>query len=321
MRVLNDQALKSDVELMFDETMRRDPKPMRDWFKSSWLKQLLKNDWFAKNFLHKIEPIGDSGRFQGFGKAAEGLLVRVGGKKVDIREYTPYDVKDAKAGLLYWYQPTTHSLSFYKGQEDILLVKDYFAALLDADPNTDLRRINAQDVVRAARAWHDEEVRRRAEERKAPAKARWKTLSEGRDWTPVCEVKDSLGDVYQMIRLVSPKALVVESELMAHCTYMYKGDNLAHAHIFDGRTVIVSLRRVKNMAEPVATAEFTVEKDKPVYIVQVKPYHNGWADEQGKKEELPAGLESAVTHAAHDPSNLPRFQPIKRPEQVFEVKK
>lgn len=323
MRVLNEPTLKSDIDLMFDQTMVRDDKKVREWFKGAWLKQLVKSEWFTKNYLHKITVVGNAGMFEGFGKAAESLLLRVGGKKIQLRQYSEYDVKDAKSGLLYWYQPTTHSLNFYKNQEEIILVKDYFAALLDADSNTDLRRINAQDAIRAARNWHTEEALRREREKKEPALRVWRTLSEGRDWTPVCEIKDSAGNVYKMIRLISASALVAETELMDHCTYMYKGDRPGHSHIFDGETVVVSVRLKKNMAVPVVTAEFHVVTGKPVYIVQVQPYHNGWTHPTtGKKATIPAGLEASINSAAHSPDNQPRFQPMNRPGHAeFEVNK
>lgn len=332
MRVLNEIAMKADVDHMFDATMSHQNKSIRDWFKGSWLKQLTKTDWFVKTFLHKMSAQDGGGMFHGLSDTAtKALLIRVRGRKVEIKEFTTYDVKDAKAGTLFWYAPTTHSLLHFNHLDEIIHVRDYFKALLEENPNTDLRRINAVDAVRATTTWHSNAERRRleaerlaevqrqleldrmtAEERKrAEAEAtksirEWRTLSEGRDWTPVCKLHAD-GSDFVMIRLISAKALVVESSNMAHCTYTYKDD------IYDGKTVVLSVRPLGMQHHSMVTVELHTD---PLHVIQIQPYHNGWVHESTPTipgAKVSPAMKSAIQHACLDTANTDRFRPIMRP--------
>jgi hypothetical protein len=338
MRVINDSALKVDIDNMFDSLMGREVAALRNWFKSAWQKQLIKADWFKDRFLHKIEAIGGKGMFSGLNaNKATCLEYKVNGRALTLKDYTEYDIKDARAGLLWFYAPTTHSLNYYRYLDDIILVRDYLMWKLDDNPEADLRRLNAEDTLRAAQKWHADAARRAAEEARREALRRqkelealseeqrkrvealgvksvrdWDTMKEGRDWKHVADF-NAAGVDYTVIRLTSSKACLVESEHMAHCTYLYKD------RIFDSETVLLSVRETKHLHKPLVTAELHSD---PMHIIQIKPFHNGKAHiELGLPAmQLPAGVEEFVSAFVMRSGNKNHFEKLSNPLQ-FKVEK
>lgn len=317
MRILNENALKADIDTMFDSALAYQTAAIRNWFKGTWLKPLLKNQWFAENFLHPIKVVG-GGLFDGLGDDDNGYLVsRVAGRKVSIREYTEFDVKDARKGLLYWYQPTTHSILHFKNLEDVVLVRDYLTQLTEATPDFDLRKVNAQDAVKAATKWHEETVRRaeearlrQEEENKIPALKSWRTMKKGEDWEPIAKLSVH-GVEYAVIRLTSPKALRIEGESMAHCIYSYTRNLYQHPYVF------LSIRTKKDLYQPLFTAE--VHNLSPVVTIQLQPWHNG-VEFEGRQERLPVGFEKAFLDLMKDQNVYSRFGKLDNPNE-FEVKR
>lgn len=288
MRILNLVALKVDVDNMFDISFHEHDKKIRDWFKSSWTKVLVKDKWFQDKFVHRVLPVGTAGnsKFRGFGaKTTLGLYTRVGTKKIDLSEFTEFDHKDAVAGTLFWYSPTTHSLNHYNHMTDIMFVRDYLRSLVEENPLIDLRRINADDAKKAATKWHAEAAKRLAEahakeleakraelekmseaerraflEKSTTALRAWRTLQSNTDWVSVSEFHHS-GTAYELIRLTSPKALKVESEAMSHCVYSYVKE------LYNERTTLLSVRLKESVWLPRVTIEL---HSPPLHVIQIQ---------------------------------------------------
>jgi hypothetical protein len=312
-RVLNDNAMKADVDNMFDAAFAHQDKKLRDWFKSAWLKQMLKEEWFKKTFIHRVTLLDGGGLFKGLdSKATKFLSIRVGVKKITLKEFTEYDAKDAKAGTLFWYAPTTHSLLHYNHLDEINLVRDYFKDLLTEDPNADLRRLNAEDAVRAARKWHDDAAKRASEAPVKEALNVFKTLKKDEDYRFIGYLH-AAGNEWAVIRLCTKKALVAESQLMDHCTYTYAED------IYNGHAVILSIRPKKMPYLATVTVEVHTP---PLHIIQIQPYHNGW---ENRAKGLPAvtlpdGMKEAVAEFIHRKEVQDQFTPLQK-DNEFRVNK
>jgi hypothetical protein len=263
MRVLNEQALKADIETVFSLTIGNSHPKVLTWFKTVWLKELTKMEWFQSQFLHRMKGIDATSRFQGFGaKAALGLEVHIASRKEKIKEFTPYDVKDAIAGTLMWYAPTTYSILHFTYLEELTLVRDYLRHLFTEQPDTDTRRLAFNDVVLSARTWF--EAMRRVN--LPDYVKRWERLADGKDWSIVFDFyyKDEL---YRVLRLLTKKALVAESEAMSNCLYTYIED------IYTDKCVIVSIRKATDLAQPILDGEIHTD---PFHIVQCRGWHNDW---------------------------------------------
>lgn len=262
MRILNQDALTTDTDHVFDQLLKDAPKPVVDWFKTTWTNVLvMKTPWFKEAFLHPVVYKDSGGMFEGLGDVGSSLTVKIGREVVTLDATGPYDIKDAKNKILFYYSPTNRSLISFGLDHSTILARDYLTFLVSEDPSTNLKKMSPEAVIKLAAEWH---------ERSAPDKAKqvWRTLREGSDWSVITEFHHQ-GAKYLMIRLRTKKALVAESEILDHCVYSYDHK------LYNTKTVLASLRKAGKASEPIATIELVTD---PFWVVQFYGYDNSKID-------------------------------------------
>jgi hypothetical protein len=224
------------------------------------------------------------------GPIAPTLFADAPSGRLELEPQTEWDIKDAEAGTLWYYAPTTHNLQVYR--DEVVDVRDYILGLLSEDANTDISRRNWTDTVRASKHWHEEQ-RRKLEEEMCVAAEAAKVLAdaqhraavpvEGIDWFRALDEPFQInGRKLMLVRLVSARALKYESYVLDHCVHTY-GES-----IFNGKTIIMSVRDLESIETPLITIEFYSEELKPPYLIQIRGIHNHDAN------QTVYGIEQAV---------------------------
>lgn len=258
MRILNQDALTTDTDHVFDVLLKDQPEPVITWFKTTWTNVLvLKTQWFKDAFLHPVVYKDSGGMFEGLGDAGSGMTVKIGRETITLNATGPYDVKDAKNRILFYYSPTSRSLISHGLDKETILARDYLSYLVSEDPSVNLKKMSPETVIKLAAEWHA---------RSAPDKAKqvWRTLREGSDWSVITEFHHK-GAKYLLIRLRTKKALVAESEMLDHCVYSYA------SKLYNTHTVLASLRKAGKASEPIATIELT---HPPFHVLQFYGFEN-----------------------------------------------
>jgi hypothetical protein len=154
---------------------------------------------------------------------------------------TDYEKKDARAGFLYAIDTNTsvHGIVFLLGLPSI---KDFLVGMLTEDPNVQLSKYVWPTVQKQSQDWHTEQ-----EKLKAKAdRLEWNKLKDKKDWWKVGESKDGR---WTLLRLCTKAALVYEAQKQHICIDTYDD------YLYDGQTLLLSLRKSENLAQPVCTLE------------------------------------------------------------------
>jgi hypothetical protein len=282
MRILNLDTLKSDMELHFGGT-KANPAFVTffEWMEKAWVKHLIKSSE-KDNYFLPVQVLSMPSFFKSDnGPIPDELLIETPNGDVKLEPQSEWDISDAKKEVLWYYYPTTHSIS--KFRDEIINVRDYVLSQ-EQTVLANLQRRNWPDTVKAADKWHGEQ-RRILEERMraqaaelanrltAEAKERQASLEsvEGPDWFRALDEPFIIGGKqYTLVRLISQRALNHESYIMDHCVHTY-----GH-RLFDSETVILSVRALEDINLPLVTVEFWCERNsrQPPYLVQIKGIHN-----------------------------------------------
>lgn len=246
-----------------------------------------------------------------------------GGHRALLRNLNTYEKKDARAGLLYVYEPLVHwtvTNEFFA----LIQIKDYLCHLLEEDPKTDLNRYVRETVKAQSDAWHAEQVRLNQDNLKTKGLTnKWTDLKEGLDYAIV---GTSECQTWTLVRLRSKRALVYEHERQHLCIDTYE-----HV-LYNPGSLLLSLRNAKKVEDPVATIEAHWSSDSPLLTKAKSPL--------GPRQFMaacnrPYSVESPEVKAFHQiviaackhPDGKPQefghyrsevFQPIKAPSGYLE---
>lgn len=279
MRIANQSDLTADLHRYFGAPRGKN-KAFIEWLEKAWVRAFLKkpdNTFITPVVVDKLPAF-----FKVATPLPPRLVIDPDGQCLEYEPQSEWDLKDAEAGSLRYYQPKDRTL--YCFFEEVTEVRDYVLELLEQHPTTNMAKRSWTDVVTASRKWHEEQARMLAarlaaeeEQRRRDLKVSSGTmdfhnLDKGVDWMTahpgplVCSSKSLM-----LIRLTSPRSLLYESFKMDHCVHSY------YERIYDEQTVILSVRDFHQPSEPLITVEISTPIEGESYdpfIVQIKGAHN-----------------------------------------------
>lgn len=280
MRILNIKDAESDLRLhfryWFEDAKGSEKSPLfRNWLLKVWLPNLTVkgSEWMFPIYVKEFPSLmkGLQGKPQLFVDLPSGPL-QVYGKD-------EWDIKDARAGTLFFYQSA--KVTFAKYSEDLSTLRDYLEQSLFRDkPDTyDVRKHAVAAVTKASAEWHvAEEARRQRERAKREAEQRQLQVHFGTDMDIIGEFDAGKPSVaYIIVKLKTQNALTIEGDRMHHCIGSY-GHRLE-----DGFTQLLSIRKASAPKDPILTTEIIVDKN-PVgarlmrNIVQIRAPYNAGAE-------------------------------------------
>lgn len=157
MRLINGDTLKTEIALLASEVGNA---KYVDWLTNGVLKWLMKHrPVFVSTYCTKIQPKKHSMFEDPF---VTYFYTDQAGQPVRIYLEDEFDKKDAAAGTLYFFNPTI-SLRHWLFQQNPLLIeaRDFLAAKIAENPNTDLRKYTLDTLETHLEAWKAERERLR----------------------------------------------------------------------------------------------------------------------------------------------------------------
>jgi hypothetical protein len=294
MRVLNKQDLSFAFESLLLGYRTRDQLSETEAKIASWLSESVPK-WLLKhvstfktqclppiqrNSLNFFDPDGEVRVF--FYKGLDGVKQRV-------YLENPFDLKDAEAGILFWFLPP-QQFSFYLRQHLPIINEalDFFTYKLEKKPDLDIRKYTLDNLPQHINTWKQEleqerlrQVQARAvalqqladlnvdEQQDAANIARtfqawkaadkealqlmiahdWKKLIPGVDYVQLTSDED-----WVIHRLLTPRALDYEALCQGNCI-----DGARYKRkLRSDRELLLSMRRKHNVQTPVFTIELEV---------------------------------------------------------------
>lgn len=356
MRILNKQDLSFAFESLLLGYRTRDQLSETEAKIASWLsesvpKWLLKhaptfNSYFLapiqRNNLNFIDPDGEVRVF--FYKGLDGSKQRV-------YLENPFDLKDAEAGILFWFLPPKQFSSYLRQHLPIVNeALDFFTYKLEKKPDLDIRKYTLDNLPQHINTWKQEleqerlrQVRARAaalqaieaaditvdEQQDAANIARtyqaWKAADKealqlmiDHDWKKLIPGVDYVqltsDEEWVIYRLLTPRALDYEALCQGNCI---DGARYKRKLLLD-HELLLSMRRKNRVQTPVFTIELEVNGSlSECSVVQFERY--GY---RVKQEDRTMSIAEQTSLESRFVKMIPSFDKdlvFRSPENVFSV--